>query len=364
MLVYSLKIVRFIAEIKHCIKEVLSREIGLKVGKGRFYDFKQRASYPIRIVIFNNAKMLGYFDPNFYELGFHECLMQCSKGQLGQVIRHELAHYMTFIQHGDRAQPHGSEFKSFCQEMGWGQEISRATACLEGGLEACTQEESSVLRKVQKLMALSTSNNKNEAEAAMIKSQQLLLKHNLESPDFDSGDEEKMFLKRIMQQKKISAKMRCIAQILETFFVTIVYSRSRDFICLEILGNAVNVEIAEYVANVLDADLEELWKWAQQNSSLKGTLAKNSFFLGLAKGYCNKIQALKREHHKEITKALMVIEKKLLDAKKMAYPHLCSTKSQGGYCKESSALGERMGKELTINPALKNAAKNLMKLLS
>ncbi len=364
MLVYSQKIMHFIHEIKHVIKDVLSREIGLKVGRERFYDFKQRASYPLRIVIFNNAKMLGYFDPNFYELGFHECLMHSSKQQLGQVIRHELAHYITFIQHGERAQSHGPEFKTFCQEMGWGQEVYRATTCLDGGIETLLKEESSVLRKVQKLMALTTSNNKNEAEAAMIKSQQLLLKHNLESPHFDDTNEGKMFLKRIMQQKRISAKMRCIGQILETFFVNIVYSRSRDFICLEILGNAVNVEIAEYVASVLDSDLDHLWKKAQQESSLKGTLAKNSFFIGLAKGYCNKIRALKREHHGAITQALMVIEKKLLDAKTMAYPHLSSTKSQAGYCRESSALGERMGRALTINPALKNAAKNFNKLLS
>ena len=64
--------------------------------------------------------MLGYFDSNFYELGFHECLMQSSREQLSNVIRHELAHYMTFINYGEAVQPHGAEFRAFCQANGMG----------------------------------------------------------------------------------------------------------------------------------------------------------------------------------------------------------------------------------------------------
>ena len=78
-----------------------------------------------------------------------------------------------------------------------------------------------------------------------------------------------------------------------------------------------------------------------RHANLKGTVAKNSFFLGMAKGYCNKIQALKREYNSEVTNALMVIEKKLIDAKAMVYPRLSSTKSSGNYCQQSSALGEQ-----------------------
>jgi hypothetical protein len=135
--------------------------------------------------------------------------------------------------------------------MGWGEEIYKASVCLENENQACEIVESSIFRKVQKLMALATSSNKNEAEQAMIKSQQLLLKYNIESKYIDGEDDEKIFLKRIMKQKKENAKMRSIATILETFFVNVVYSRAGDFIYLEILGNAVNIEIAEYVAEVL-----------------------------------------------------------------------------------------------------------------
>ena len=155
-----------------------------------------------------------------------------------------------------------------------------------------------------------------------------------------------------MKQKKENAKMRSIGRILETFFVSAVYNRAGDFIYLEILGNAVNVEIAEYVANVLHSELDNLWNQAQQHANLKGTVAKNSFFLGLAKGYCNKIQAFKRDYNRDVTNALMVIEKQLIDVKAMVYQRLSSAKSSASYCQKSSAVGEKMGRQLNIKPAI------------
>lgn len=364
MIVYSKKIIQFVNEIKCTVKEVLRREVGLKVMESHFLDRRQEAYYPIKVVVYNHKSMLGYFDSNFYELGFHECLMHSSRAQLHHIIRHELAHYVTFINYGETVQSHGAEFRAFCQQMGWGEDVYKATICLDNGLNVSDIEESSVFRKVQKLMALANSSNKNEAEQAMIKSQQLLLKHNIETKYIGGENEEKLFLKRIMKQKKENAKMRAIAKILETFFVNIVYNRAGGFIYLEILGSEVNLEIAEYVASVLHHELDKLWKQAQQQANLKGMVAKNSFFLGLAKGYCNKIQALKREYNSDVAQALMVIEKQLVDAKALVYPRLSSSRSHANYCQESSALGEQMGRQLNINPGINRSSENLGALIA
>lgn len=362
MIVYSNKIIQFINEIKSTVKEVLSREIGLKLSGERFLDRHQTASYPIKVVIYNNKTTLGYFDPDFYELGFNECLMHASRKQLYNIIRHELAHYITFINYGGTIQTHGAEFKAFCQRMGWDEEVYKAASCLEQELNISDNEESNILRKIKKLMALATSSNQNEAEQAMIKSQQLLLKHNIESKYIGNEDDEKIFLRRIMKQKKDNAKMRSIAKILETFFVSIVYGRAGDYTYLEVLGSAVNIEIAEYVANVLHYEMDNLWDQAQKHAKLKGAIAKNSFFLGLARGYCNKVQALKREYSNDVAKELMVIEKKLVDAQAMVYRRLSSIKRSGNHCPHSSALGEQMGKQLNINPAINRSSNSHEKL--
>lgn len=344
MLIYSKKIIQFVQEIKKTIKEILSDEIGVRVERERFYE--KNFSYPIRAVIYNSSNRLGYFDANFFELGINECLMHSSRELLRNVIRHELAHYFTFIHFGETATPHSAEFKAFCLGTGWGEEVYQAAFELDE--KPKSEEENSILRKVQKLMALSTSSNKNEAELAMIKSQQLLLKHNLE---FRSV-EERIVLKRVLKQKKKDAKMTAIARILETFFVSIVFSRGVEYTCIEIVGDVVNVEIAEYVATVLQGEFDHLWR----ETTLKGLVAKNSFFHGLAKGYCDKIQALKRGYNRETTTALMVIEKQLIDAKAMVYSRLSTSRSSGIHCKEASLLGEQMGRNLRINPALKSPA--------
>ncbi len=218
MFIYSKKIVQFINDIKCDIKYILAREACLRVVGERFHNRKQTGSYPINVVIYNNKSMLAYFDSDFYQLGFHECLMHSSRDLLRNVIRHELAHYLTFVDHGETYQPHGVDFKAVCQQMNWGAEVSRATFCLDGAGDASVAEESGVFRKVQKLMALANSSNKHEAEQAMIKSQQLLLMHNIESKYLGSDDDEKMVLKRIMKQKKEVFKDACYQPHLGNFF--------------------------------------------------------------------------------------------------------------------------------------------------
>lgn len=355
MIVYSKKIISFINEIKQTTKEILSKEIGLHVERNRFYN-RERTSFPITIVIYNDASHLGYFDPDFYELGFHECLMNASRQDLHNVIRHELAHYILFTHHAPTFHAHSDEFKSFCKKMGWAEDVQRASMSIQS-LESDTHDqESAALRKVKKLLALATSSNIHEAEQAMIMSQQILLKHHIEAPSLENEETEKIVLKRIMKQKRIGAKIHAIGNILTTFFVNIVYSRANGYTYLELLGDSVNVSIAEYVASVLDHQLDILWNQAQKNSSIRGRIAKNSFFFGVAKGYCDKVRSHKQISEKELLRALIVIEKKLDQARAMAYPHLTKGKSHSLYCKETSLLGEKIGKELFINPAINTTA--------
>ena len=165
-------------------------------------------------------------------------------------------------------------------------------------------------------------------------------------------EEERIVLKRIIKQPQKNAKMQAIGIILGSFFVSVVFNRGKDGTYLEILGSEVNVQIAEHVALTLESKLDVLWNQTKQDHGLKGTQAKNSFFLGIAKGYSNKIQALKKSYSTDESSALMIIEGKLTQAKEMAYKRLGTSKSQGGYNPEAALLGEIAGKQLNINPGV------------
>ena len=342
MFVYSEKIVEFVKQIKGTIKKILTEEVGLKVHADRFYDRNKKVSFPIKIVIFNSKSKLGYFDADFLELGFHQSVVYYSKEILTNLIRHELAHYLVFIEYGDGYLPHGHEFKSICKRLNWGKEVYEATILLE---ETPLLEKRAITRKIEKLLSLGSSSNPHESSLAILKSRELLLKHNI-SESFETEGE--IILKRLFKQKKMNAKIQSCGHILKTFFVSTVYSYSRDHLYLEIIGSAVNIEIAEYIATILDVELDRLWA----SSGLKGISAKNSFFDGIAKGYCKKIEDLNNEHNVETTTALMKIENTLTVAKSLIYPHLSRSRSSRKHCPEASSLGEKAGKDLEFKKAV------------
>ena len=365
MFIYSKSIQKFIQNLSLRVKSILSFEVGLRSFGNRFYNKTKTISYPIKIVIYNNKSILGYFDSCFLELGFHECLMRVSEEELLNIIRHEIAHYLTFIEFGDSVQAHSVEFRTICKNLGWGKEVYEASSSIDFSLNASSETDTAILRKIKKLMSLASSSNIHEAEQAMLKSRELLLKHNIDNFSLSPDNDETLYLKRILKQKRESAKMRATAHILSSFFVNTVYTRGEDgYIYLEILGTAIHIEIAEYVANFLQPEFERLWDEARGKAYLQGTVAKNSFFLGVAKGYCSKIEAVQRSYTVKESQGLMVIEKQLTEATKLIYRSLRQSKSAGSYCGVSSAVGQQMGQQLNINPALKGTRGNAVGLLT
>jgi hypothetical protein len=356
MFVYSQKIMQFIERLHAYITQILQREVGVQVTARRFLDHQKKISFPIVVVVYNNKKMVGYFDPHFYELGFHECLLYESEEKIKNIIRHELAHYLCFITHAYATQPHGEEFRKTCKGYGWGEEVWRATTCLEGATELEKNEQSAILRRVEKLLALSASANAHEAELAIAKSQELLLNHNLSSLQYET-DDERVFLVRILEQKRETPKMRAIARILETFFVSSIFKKKEGGICLEIVGSRVNVEIAEYVAAFLEEELENLWiRTQKEHKQLKGQTAKNSFLLGVARGYIEKVEALNQSYEKATGRALIQLHNKLSDACSLVYNNRLQVKTRStNFCKNSSELGQSAGKALTIRSGIKQS---------
>ena len=149
--------------------------------------------------------------------------------------------------------------------------------------------------------------------------------------------------------------MDSIGTILNTFFVSCVYNRKKDVIHLEVIGSKVNIQIAEYVAEVLEKKLDELWNEAKQEHKLKGLIAKNSFFRGIASGYVDKIQSLKSSYSGEVSRSLMVIEGKLKEAVNVVCGRLTYTSSSSSVCGKASELGHQAGRSLNINPGVESS---------
>ncbi|NGX50501.1 MAG: Protein SprT [Chlamydiae bacterium] len=333
-ILYSNTIFTFLKRARSLARKILSEEAALEVGRSRF--LMNRRSYPLHFVAFEHPSKLGYFQADFYEIGINKAFLFESEEKLLDLLRHELAHYLTFIEYGPHIPHHGSEFHSICKKYGWGSEVSRAVV----KIERAAQNEK-ILEKVRKLLSLAESPHQREAEAATLKAQELLLKYNLELKE----ECDEMLLVRILPQKRSSAKLQAISSILRSFLVHPIFNHGKGVVYLELLGERVNVEVAEYVAHFLDKKFELLWKQAKdENPKLRGLASKNSFFRGLSEGYLCKTQI---DSH-----ALIKMEKQLIDISRRVYPHLTSARGLYKHNEAAAQMGQKKGKSLIIQPAV------------
>ncbi|MBC7428383.1 MAG: DUF2786 domain-containing protein [Bacteriovorax sp.] len=358
---YSNTIKAFIARVREDVREIVNHEMKMKMERSRV--LYGGIFYPLNIVVFEDNSRLGYFDSRTYELGLSKKLMyQAHDKVLKNVIRHELAHFIAFIQHGPRV-VHGEEFKEICRSYGWDLDVEKAygnvsleNEKIEGDLH--TQK---LLERLKKLLALTSSDNPHERELATLKANQLLLEHNLDMTRQLHTEDETIYVSRVLEASRKQTKHVVIYEILKTFFVSPVFNHGTGIFYLEVIGDRTSVELAEYIAHFLDHELEVMWKEVKKkNPEFKNITAKNSFLRGVSKGYIEKIESQKKKSAQSFE--LVLIEKNLQKQLKTVYSRIGhSSMSAGSHHSGANAAGVESGKNLSIRPGISN--KNVKTLL-
>jgi hypothetical protein len=275
------------------------------------------------------------------------------------ILRHEFAHYLTYIEYPHVSKPHGEEFKSVCRKLGWDQSISKAHINIESAndkIEGDLKSEK-IITKIKALLKLAQSENVHEAQLATLKANQLLIKYNIENLESEDNDQV-IYVQTVLSVKRKNAKLNAIYDILKHFLVKPILIYGKNQVSLEVSGDKSNIELAEYVATFLDSELEHLWK--NRTSDLKGLKAKNSFFSGIAKGYDEKMQGLKENLQSHEQKALVRIDNQLNINLNTIYKRLSFVNSNRTIDKNAYGQGKKAGKSLTINNVIKNKTKNLL----
>jgi len=334
-ILYSTTILSFLRKIKKMAFEILAHEMRIKVGRSRFYY--QGYSYPLQFVVFDHPSTLGTFQSDLFEIGINKVFLLENEESVKEIIRHELAHLVTFLEFGSRVSMHGKEFRAVCKRYGWAIEVSKATVPLEKVVK-----NKRIVEKVRKLLSLAESPHPSEAEEATLKAQHLLSKYNVEY----TPEEDETVLLRVLEKKRGSAKLQAIASIVRSFYVYPVFNKGKKGVYLEIIGDETSTQIAEYVAHFLDHQFEALWREAQKEDPLlKGAASKNSFFRGLAEGYRGK----------EIdSKALIRLENHLITMAQKIYPHLSSVSSSFCHHERGARKGREKGGEMKIREGIQD----------
>lgn len=354
MIIYDSTTIAFIQKTEEMLKKILT-EIGIKTRRSRF-EFN-RFLYPIHIVVFEGNEW-GHFNAPYLQIALNKKLIYSAKDSVVRdILKHELAHYLTYIRFGPTA-AHGAEFKAICEEYNFPADVAAATLNLETSNLSKEGDLTSerVLEKVKKLLQLAQSSNSHEAELATVKANQLLLRHNLERVN---DPVESIYMDRILEQTRKDAKITAIYDILRHFVVKPVLSFGKNTCSLEVSGTLTNVKLARYVAEFLNRELDRMWEEARVEFKLQGLRAKNSFFLGVARGFDEKMKKSKTEFTTDEQKALVVVEKKLDEHVRLIYRRLSTTSSGHRQDEAAASVGVQKGHSLTIRQGVEGRAKNL-----
>lgn len=348
MKIFSEQTLQFAKTAEQDLKRILKDEVGLECRRTRF--IWKGYTYPIHVVIFESTSQWGWFDPHTYQIGLNYKLQQVDRKTVLDILRHELAHYLCFLKYADAITPHGVRFKEMCESYGWDQCVAKASLQLDHTqFKQPHDSNTKIIKRIQSLLKLAQSENPHEAQLATLKANQLIIKHSLEHFTEETWS---LYAQTVLSAKRKNAKISAVYDILKHFIVSPIFIYGKGEVRLEVSGSKDNVELASYVASFLDQELERLWI---AQTELKGAKAKNAFFLGIAKGYDEKVNQKLNEVE---NKALIKLNHQLQLNVKKAYRNLSYTSSSQSRDEEAYGVGKEQGLNLTINKGIKNKTKN------
>jgi hypothetical protein len=213
-----------------------------------------------------------------------------------EVLKHEMAHQFVHEVLGvlDEA-AHGPTFRRVCAERG----IDGRAAGLVDATEGA-DATSRVVARVQKLLALAGSSERHEAEAAMRKAHELMLRHNLDAVQLGAGGTgEGGYEVRHLgdpARRRSSVERDVVALLTEYFFVEVIEiasyvpSTGKSGVVFEVCGARANVAMAEHVFGFLVGTAERLWQDARRRRRLPG-VERVPFQSGVIRGFGEKLRA-------------------------------------------------------------------------
>ena len=148
---------------------------------------------------------------------------------------------------------------------------------------------------MQKLLALATSANRHEAEAAMAAANTLLLRYNLELPQ--GGPPLGYGARRLgTSAAALPLDWKLVGAILaEFFFVECIWTttynprRDRHERVLEVMGSEANLEMAGYVHDFLHASADRLWRLEHRALDFPAS-RRREYTAGVLLGFRDKLR--------------------------------------------------------------------------
>jgi len=283
------------------VSELLSAELEAALLRElrRIYDhisevhFGNQLKKPV-LMLTDSARQLGRWVPSTRRLELSRPLVLTRPWlEVRSVLEHEMAHqYVDEVLKAKHEPPHGPTFARVCAERG----IDARAAGMPTPAASAEDPrlEDRVLDRIRKLLALAGSENQHEAELAMKKAHELMLRHNIEQTRIRDHAYEVIHL-GVPTRRASPVELEVMGIISEFFFVEVIrvpVYLVRDGVhaqTFEVMGTRQNVAMAEHVYAFLLATAERLWRENRGDKRVRGGRDRLAYQSGVIRGFRDKL---------------------------------------------------------------------------
>lgn len=222
--------------------------------------------------------------------------------EVASVLEHEMAHqFVDEVLRVRHETAHGETFRRVCAERGI--DARAAGSPMPTGEPAPTGDPAAerALERIRKLLALAGSPNQHEAEIAMRKAHELMLRHNIEAT---AARVDRSYVVRHLgdpRKRGTRVESEVVGLLAEFFFVKVIRvpvylpREARSGMVYEIAGTHANVEMASHVYAFLLATAERLWRANRHDARVRNGRDRLVYQSGVVGGFRDKLVAERGE---------------------------------------------------------------------
>ncbi len=281
------------------LEAALLRELSTQIAWQNHVRFAGKLVMPV-LVLSDTTRRLGQWNRATRTLELSRAMVLARPwSEVISVLEHELAHqFVDEVLHLHEEAAHGPTFQRVCAERG----IDGRAAGQLAASDAPAPAAERALDRIRKLLALAGSPNQHEAEIAMRKAHELMLRHNIE--DARARTQADAYeVRQIGDPHRRGNRVEAeIAGLLaEYFFVKVI--RVPVYLPLtgkrgqvyELAGTRANLEMACHVHAFLLATAERLWRANRGDARVRSGRDRLSYQSGVVGGFREKLRTERTE---------------------------------------------------------------------
>jgi len=248
--------------------------------------------------LYDYKNRLGCWSSEKREIGLgRHFVMNHSWNDIREVLYHEMAHQIaTEALHAFREPAHGTCFQNACRMLNANPRASGTYIPLSRQILQTSESDTDKIKlRIQKLLALAQSNNIHEAESAMIKAHELMVKYETEQivrntpRDYFSIFVGNPALRHFAEDYSLAHLLMDFYFVKGIWISAYVIEKGKMGRVLEISGTARNLQIATYVFDFIGWFIDA--EWDRYNADAKmNRYRKTDFASGILSGFKMKLE--------------------------------------------------------------------------